>query len=296
MQNTLESAAVTQSALTPARRKRRFPKKLTLFDAAVHLILGIIVLVCFLPFVYVLIVSFTDPSVYIPLEFQLFPKKFSLEVYRSILNTDTFTRSLGNTVYITLVGTVLSIFTTFTFAYGLSNKDIPLHRLFITVVLFGLLFNPGMIPEYMNIRTLGLLNSFWSLIFSGLISSWNVIIARNFIQGIPGELEEAAKIDGCSYPRIFWEIIIKNSKPALMTLVIFTFMNTWNDFLRPLIFINDQENWTLSMGLAKFQGTYVTQWNQMMAGALITMLPILVVYIFAQKYFVQGIVMSGIKD
>ena len=296
MQNTLESAAVTQSALTPARRKRRFPKKLTLFDAAVHLILGIIVLVCFLPFVYVLIVSFTDPSVYIPLEFQLFPKKFSLEVYRSILNTDTFTRSLGNTVYITLVGTVLSIFTTFTFAYGLSKKDIPLHRLFITVVLFGLLFNPGMIPEYMNIRTLGLLNSFWSLIFSGLISSWNVIIARNFIQGIPGELEEAAKIDGCSYPRIFWEIIIKNSKPALMTLVIFTFMNTWNDFLRPLIFINDQENWTLSMGLAKFQGTYVTQWNQMMAGALITMLPILVVYIFAQKYFVQGIVMSGIKD
>ena len=151
MQNTLESAAVTQSALTPARRKRRFPKKLTLFDAAVHLILGIIVLVCFLPFVYVLIVSFTDPSVYIPLEFQLFPKKFSLEVYKSILDTDTFTRSLGNTVYITLVGTVLSIFTTFTFAYGLSKKDIPLHRLFITVVLFGLLFNPGMIPEYMNI-------------------------------------------------------------------------------------------------------------------------------------------------
>ena len=80
-----------------------------------------------------------------------------------------------------------------------------------------------------------------------------------------------------------------------MTLVIFTFMNTWNDFLRPLIFINSEENWTLAMGLAQFQGTYVSQWNQMMAGALISMLPILLVYIFAQKYFVQGIVMSGIK-
>ena len=239
MQNTLESAAVTQSALTPARRKRRFPKKLTLFDAAVHLILGIIVLVCFLPFVYVLIVSFTDPSVYIPLEFQLFPKKFSLEVYRSILNTDTFTRSLGNTVYITLVGTVLSIFTTFTFAYGLSKKDIPLHRLFITVVLFGLLFNPGMIPEYMNIRTLGLLNSFWSLIFSGLISSWNVIIARNFIQGIPGELEEAAKIDGCSYFGIFFRIILPLSTASIATLTLFIAVSNWNQYTKPLLYLND---------------------------------------------------------
>ncbi len=249
MQNTLESAAVTQSALTPARRKRRFPKKLTLFDAAVHLILGIIVLVCFLPFVYVLIVSFTDPSVYIPLEFQLFPKKFSLEVYRSILNTDTFTRSLGNTVYITLVGTVLSIFTTFTFAYGLSKKDIPLHRLFITVVLFGLLFNPGMIPEYMNIRTLGLLNSFWSLIFSGLISSWNVIIARNFIQGIPGELEEAAKIDGCSYFGIFFRIILPLSTASIATLTLFIAVSNWNQYTKPLLYLNDYKMHTLQVYL-----------------------------------------------
>lgn len=134
-----------------------------------------------------------------------------------------------------------------------------------------------------------------SLVAVGIFNAFGTFLLRQFFLTIPKELEEAAKIDGCSYPRIFWEVILKNSKPALMTLIIFTFMNTWNDFLRPLIFINSEEKWTLAMGLAQFQGTYVSQWNQMMAGALISMLPILLVYIFAQKYFVQGIVMSGIK-
>ncbi len=308
MQNTLESAAVTQSALTPARRKRRFPKKLTLFDAAVHLILGIIVLVCFLPFVYVLIVSFTDPSVYIPLEFQLFPKKFSLEVYKSILDTDTFTRSLGNTVYITLVGTVLSIFTTFTFAYGLSKKDIPLHRLFITVVLFGLLFNPGMIPEYMNIRTLGLLNSFWSLIFSGLISSWNVIIARNFIQGIPGELEEAAKIDGCSYFGIFFRIILPLSTASIATLTLFIAVSNWNQYTKPLLYLNDYKMHTLqvylksllvdsdTMGMNAMESDRVLPSETIrMATVILAMLPIMCVYPFVQRYFVKGVMVGSVK-
>ena len=198
-------------------RKSRLNRRVTLFDAAVHALLILIVLLCFLPFLYVFIVSFTDPSVYVPLEFQIIPKKFSFDVYWSILNTNTFLRTLGNTVYVTVIGTALSIFTTFTFAYGLSKKEIPFHRVFVAIVLFGLLFNPGMIPEYMNIRSLGLLNNHWSLILSGLISSWNVVIARNFIQGIPGELEEAAKIDGCSYFGTFFHIILPLSTASLAT-------------------------------------------------------------------------------
>ena len=145
-------------------------------------------------------------------------------------------------------------------------------------------------------KLLGLVNTHWSLIVPGIFNAFGTFLLRQFFLTIPRELEEAAKIDGCGYPRIFWEIVIKNSKPAIITLVVFTFMNTWNDFQRPLIFLNDDSLWTLSMGLAKFQGTYVTQWNQMMAGALITMVPVLILYIFAQKYFVQGIVMSGLKE
>lgn len=157
------------------------------------------------------------------------------------------------------------------------------------------LFQAVMIPQFKIIKYMGLIDTKSSLVAVGIFNAFGTFLLRQFFLTIPKELEEAAKIDGCSYPRIFWEVILKNSKPALMTLIIFTFMNTWNDFLRPLIFINSEEKWTLAMGLAQFQGTYVSQWNQMMAGALISMLPILLVYIFAQKYFVQGIVMSGIK-
>ena len=184
--------------------------------------------------------------------------------------------------------------------YVLARTDFKGKKIIFMLLISSMLIpsNAMVQPVYFVINKLGLYDTKAGLIliYTGFGMALSLFLMKNFFMSVPKELEEAAKIDGCSYPGIFWEIIIKNSKPALMTLVIFTFMNTWNDFLRPLIFINDQENWTLSMGLAKFQGTYVTQWNQMMAGALITMLPILVVYIFAQKYFVQGIVMSGIKD
>ena len=229
-------------------------------------------------------------------------------MYRSILNTDTFTRSLGNTVYITLVGTALSIFTTFTFAYGLSKKDIPLHRLFITVVLFGLLFNPGMIPEYMNIRTLGLLNSFWSLIFSGLISSWNVIIARNFIQGIPGELEEAAKIDGCSYFGIFFRIILPLSTASIATLTLFIAVSNWNQYTKPLLYLNDYKMHTLqvylksllvdsdTMGMNAMESDRVLPSETIrMATVILAMLPIMCVYPFVQRYFVKGVMVGSVK-
>jgi len=103
-------------------------------------------------------------------------------------------------------------------------------------------------------------------------------------------------IDGCGYPRIFWHVILPDAKPALTTLSIFIFMGTWNDFLGPLIYINDDRLKTLTLGLATFQGVYTTQWNYLMAGALIVLLPVLVVYIFAQRYFVEGITLSGLKE
>lgn len=297
-----------QGATMTVRAKKSRLKKITVFDVVVHLILIAIVLACFLPFVYVLIVSFTDPSVYVPMEFQLIPKKVSLEVYRSILTTDTFVRTLGNTVYITFFGTLFSIFTTFTFAYGLTKTDLPFHKVFIVVVLFGLLFHPGMIPEYMNIRSLGLLNSFWSLILSGLISSWNVIIARNFIQGIPGELEEAAKIDGCSYFGIFFRIIIPLSTAAIATLTLFIAVSNWNQYTKPLLYLTDYKKHTLqvylksllvdsdTMGMGGVETDRVIPSETIrMATVILAMLPILCVYPFVQRYFVKGVMIGSVK-
>ena len=289
-------------------QKSRLNRKITLFDVVVHALLIVIVLLCFLPFLYVFIVSFTDPAVYVPLEFQIIPEKFSFDVYWSILNTDTFLRTLGNTVYVTVIGTTLSIFTTFTFAYGLSKKEIPFHRVFVAIVLFGLLFNPGMIPEYMNIRSLGLLNNHWSLILSGLISSWNVVIARNFIQGIPGELEEASKIDGCSYFGTFFHIILPLSTASLATLTLFIAVGNWNQYTKPLLYLNDYKLHTLqvylksllvdsdTMGMNAVDSDRVLPSESIrMATVVLAMFPIMCVYPFVQRYFVKGVMVGSVK-
>ena len=222
-----------------------------------------------------------------------------LENYVNGIKKTGFVDAFWTSLFITVLSVAIIILCTSMCAWYISRVK----NKFTTGLYFLCLFSM-IVPFQMVMFTLSKLADMLHLgnplgivvVYLGFGAGLSVFMFCGFVKSIPLEIEEAAMIDGCSYPRIFWEIIIKNSKPALMTLVIFTFMNTWNDFLRPLIFLNSQENWTLSMGLAKFQGTYVTQWNQMMAGALITMLPILVVYIFAQKYFVQGIVMSGIKD
>ena len=204
----------------------------------------------------------------------------------------------ANTFFISVLTIIGQLVTCSMAAYAFARLRFKGRNLIFLIYLGTMMipFQVVMIPQFKIVKLLGLVNTHWSLIVPGIFNAFGTFLLRQFFLTIPRELEEAAKIDGCGYPRIFWEIVIKNSKPAIITLVVFTFLNTWNDFQRPLIFLNDESLWTLSMGLAKFQGTYVTQWNQMMAGALITMVPVLILYIFAQKYFVQGIVMSGLKE
>ncbi len=157
-------------------------------------------------------------------------------------------------------------------------------------------YHVTMIPTFKIMKELGWLNTHQALIVPALFSPFGIFLLRQFFLTIPKELEQAAMIDGCGYPRIFWHVIVPNAKPALTTLAIFIFMGTWNDFLGPLIYLNDDKLKTLTLGLATFQGTYTTQWNYMMAGALIVLLPVLLVYSFAQRYFVEGIAMSGMKE
>ena len=264
-------------------------------------VFSLISLIYVFPIVLVLINSFKKKAYISRKPFAIPSGKMyvGLENYVNGIKKTGFIDAFWTSLFITVLSVAVIIICTSMCAWYISRVK----NKFTTALYFLCLFSM-IVPFQMVMFTLSKLADMMHLgnplgivvVYLGFGAGLSVFMFCGFVKSIPLEIEEAAMIDGCSYPRIFWEIIIKNSKPALMTLVIFTFMNTWNDFLRPLIFLNSQENWTLSMGLAKFQGTYVTQWNQMMAGALITMLPILVVYIFAQKYFVQGIVMSGIKD
>ena len=272
--------------------------KKIVYKTAIHIILIILSLTMLVPFLWMISSSlkttqemFASPPTWIP-------RYVAWENYTYMLKAAPWFKYFANTFFISVLTIIGQLVTCSMAAYAFARLRFKGRNLIFLIYLGTMMipFQVVMIPQFKIVKLLGLVNTHWSLIVPGIFNAFGTFLLRQFFLTIPRELEEAAKIDGCGYPRIFWEIVIKNSKPAIITLVVFTFMNTWNDFQRPLIFLNDDSLWTLSMGLAKFQGTYVTQWNQMMAGALITMVPVLVLYIFAQKYYVQGLVMSGLKE
>ena len=281
--------------------------KYTALDFIVFMIILIITLGCLSPFIYVLSVSFTDPAAYIPFEFNLIPKKFSAKVYATILSTGAFITAIKNTVYVTVVGTAISVLATFAFSYGLTKKDLPFGKIFVWFVIFGLLFDPGIIANYLNVRALGLINSYWALIWPAVMISWNVVIARSFIQGIPAELEESAKIDGASYYRIFFQIILPLATASIATLTLFIAVNQWNQYIKPLLYINDFRKRTIQVYLKTLldsnQGLdAVADANVVLptetvrlATVVLAMAPIMAVYPFVQRYFVKGVMIGSVK-
>jgi multiple sugar transport system permease protein len=183
-------------------------------------------------------------------------------------------------------------------AYAFARLKFPGRDFMFTVYLATMMipFQVTMIPVFKIIKTFGWLNTHYALIVPALFSAFGTFMLRQCLLTMPKELDQSAMIDGASYPQIYWHIMLPNIKPALTTLAVFTFMGTWNDFLGPLIYINKLELKTLTLGLATFQGTYTTQWTYLMAGTVIVTIPVLLVYVFAQRYFVEGIVMSGLKE
>jgi putative aldouronate transport system permease protein len=282
--------------------------KFSFFDVVMYAIVGVVTLLCLFPFLYVFSVSFTDPEVYIPFSLVLIPKKFSLEVYRSILYNGAFVQAIKNTVIVTVGGTVISLFATFAFSYGLTKKDLPFAKLFMWFVIFGLLFDPGIIPNYMNVKALGLIDSYWSLILPAVMISWNVVIAKAFIEGIPAELEDAAKIDGCSYFGIFFRIILPLATASMATLTLFIAVNQWNQYIKPMLYINDFQkrtiqvylktllvDSTIGVGSAGDGSQALPSETVQLATVVLAMAPIMAVYPFVQRYFVKGVMIGSVK-
>lgn len=169
----------------------------------------------------------------------------------------------------------------------------PLFLLYLATMMVP--FQVIMIPLFVLVRELKWLDSYAGLIVPAVFSAYGTFLLRQFFKSIPNELEDAAKIDGCSYFRIYWNIMLPLSKPALATLGIFVFMWSWNNFLWPLLVTNSLEMKTLPLGLAYFLGQYTIYWNLLMVGATIALVPILVIFFFAQRYFVEGITLTGLK-
>jgi multiple sugar transport system permease protein len=229
---------------------------------------------------------------------QLIPYPPRWENYTEAITYVPFGRYAVNTLFISLMTIIGHLLSCTLIAYAFARLRAPgRDTLFLIVLATMILPYPvTMVPLYILFNALGWVNSYLPLIVPAFCGSpFYIFLLRQFFLSIPNELEEAAYLDGANLPQIILYIIVPLAKPALATVAIFTFQASWNDFLAPLIYLHDQSLYTVSLGLSFFRSTYDINWAYLMAASLVTMLPILAVFIFAQRYFIDGINLTGIK-
>jgi putative aldouronate transport system permease protein len=272
------------------------------FDTANVVVLTLLSLATFLPFLYVVVTSFSVTD-------DIIPKSFTLNAYRYLFSTDTFIRSLGISVYITVVGTVLSLVTTALSAYALSHRKLPGRRFFLLMVLFTMLFNGGMIPTYFVVKDLGMINTLWSLMIPGLINSFYLIIMKNFFLELPEELKEAARIDGCTELGVLFRVVLPLSLPVLAAFALFYAVGIWNQYFNAILYINDSTKWPIQVLLQQVvvlasggfgdsgssDAVQIFGQGIRMAVIVISTIPILLVYPFLQKHFAKGMLIGSVK-
>jgi ABC-type glycerol-3-phosphate transport system permease component len=288
---TTASAGDGRTGLTMGQRRQ-------LQHALVHLALLAGVTLMFIPLAWTLSTSLKTPG-----EVFLFPPTFIPQQavwsnYMDAVTAIPFFTYLYNTAFITVftvVGKVISV-TLVAFAFARLRwwgRDV----LFL-VMLATLMLPPHvtLIPQFIVFKSLGWINTFLPLIVPQFFGGpWLTFLVRQFMMTLPRELDDAARIDGCSSFGVYWRIILPLSVPAVLIVVIFVFNNTWNEFLLPLIYLQSQDKFTLALGLRMFQGEASTSWNLLMAASLLTMLPVLILFFVAQRHFMQGIVFTGVK-
>ncbi|MGV2966077.1 carbohydrate ABC transporter permease [Paenibacillus sp. AGC30] len=281
------------------------------FDIFNYVMLGILGILTVLPFLYIIGNSFATEAEITERSFFLIPKVFSFSAYEYIFSSSTIFRSIGVSIFITVAGTLVNLFFTLTMAYPLSRSDFWGRNVMMNMVILSMLFGGGMIPTYLVIRGLGLLDSYWALMLPGAISAFNLIVVKNFFQQMPPGLEEAARIDGCSDLGVLWRIVLPLSKPVIATFALFYAVGHWNNFFSALLYISDSDKWPLQVMLrqivllsqasvgdmANMDPNFVQPPEQSIKMAVIVVgtIPILLVYPFLQKHFAKGVMLGSIK-
>jgi len=259
------------------------------------LIAGLLLTV--VPFVWMLSTSFKGNEGIATLPPRWIPRPGTLEHYRKLFAEVAFLRHFGNSLVVALGATVLSLIVNALAGYAFAKYRFPgRERLF--ALLLATMMVPGqvtMMPVFMLLKELHLLNAYTGLILPGAASVFAIFLIKQFMETVPDELLEAARIDGCSEFAIFWRIVLPLSKPVLATVALFTFMGAWNEFLWALIVMLDEAKYTLPVALANLSGQYNTSWGLLMAGSVVVILPVLVIFLLLQKLYVRGITMSGLK-
>ncbi len=279
-----------------------------------------IALICVLyPLLYIVSASISSPTYVNSGEMWLFPKGITFEGYQRVFENQSIWQGYGNTILYTVVGTLVNLLVTIPAAYALSRSDFVGRGFFMAMFLVTMFFSGGLIPTYLLVKNLGLVNTMWALILPGAASVWNIIVARTFFQStIPKELQEAAHIDGCTNLRLFWKIVIPLSAPIIAVMALFYGVGHWNSYFNALVYLNDESKYPLQMVLRKIlvlqemtgsgigaatSGEAAMAMNKRAESAallkyaviIVSTLPIIAVYPFLQRYFVQGVMIGSVK-
>ncbi|MBT2215983.1 carbohydrate ABC transporter permease [Virgibacillus dakarensis] len=261
----------------------------------VLLIIGAVVMVG--PFLWMILTSLKSLAEAVHVPPIIFPSEFQWMNYKDVFQSLPFAGFYWNTFITTVIKTVGQLFLCSLAAYAFARIKFPGRNFFFILYLSVLMVPPQafLIPQYQIIADLGLLNTLTALVLPGLFSAFGTFLLRQFFMTMPDELEEAAKLDGCNHFQIYWKVMLPLAKPGLIALAIFTIIWSWNDLLWPLIVNSSPEKMPLSAGLASLQGQYSTNYPILMAGTFLASWPLIIIFIFFQKSFVEGIALSGRK-
>lgn len=278
-----------------------------IFNVVNVILLAFLAIITFYPFWDCLVVSVSSLKSYLQTGIHLWPSEWSFEGYSYMIQTAELWTSYANSIFITLVGTLVNMIITIMAAYVLSKKDLKGHRILMFLAVFTMMFSGGIIPTYMVVKSLGLMNSLWSMILPSAINTYNLIVLRNFFADLPVELEEAAKLDGCTDVGILFKIMVPISKPAITTVTLFYAVDHWNDFFSAVMYISNRAKWPLQLFLrsmlfendAAYSGSgeslFLLGQPMKMAAVMMSIILIMCAYPFFQKYFTKGVMTGAVK-
>lgn len=284
-------------------------KRVTIWTVLKVSFLVFMVLITIYPFIYMLSVSFSDKLSVMRNEIVLWPKGFNFNAYKLVFNNKMIYRAYENTILYVVLGTAISMTVTTLGAYGLSKKNrLVFFKFFNLMIVITMFFGGGMIPKYLVVKDLGLLNKIWSVVLPSAISAWNVIVMRTFFMGFPEEIEQSGFIDGLNDIGVLYYLVLPTSGAILATMSLFHAVGYWNSFMEPFLYLQDQSKQPLQIILRSIviQGssldnqfvsvdTPVVEESLKYATIIISVIPIMAVYPFVQKYFMKGVMVGSIK-
>lgn len=290
------------------KRKRLSRKKISIFDFIIYFVLIILMILFIFPFWQTIVTSLMSSEDAMKVGLKIIPTSFTFESYAFVFRSPTVWTAYGNTIWRTVVGTTISVFTCYFAAYGLSKSTLPFRKAITTFIVFTMFFDGGLIARYLLIKDLNLLNNRWALVLPIAVSAWNIVIARNFLSALPPELEESASIDGANPFVIAFRIIMPLSMPIIAILILWTAVTHWNAWFDAMIYCPKPESVVLQLFLRRMivepaneamiyeaATDSTTQETIKSATIMVAIIPILCVYPFLQKYFVKGVMVGALK-